>query len=192
MKMKHKIVFLGDSSVGKTSIANRMINGSFIKDSKPTVGTAFFSKQYKYDDLLYDFQIWDTAGEEKFRSMAPFYVQHASLAYIVFDISNRESFNHVGSWYQTSQSCGPIPVIIIGNKSDLDNRFSSPEELSDACSYYSNCVQYIETSALIGTGINEVFNEAVSSIISSKATPYITEDSIVSLSVIEETKTSCC
>ena len=191
--MKHKIVFLGDSSVGKTTIATRLISGDINQENNPTIGAAFHNKTVELNGLKYSFQIWDTAGEEKFKSMAPIYVQHASLAFIVFDLTKQETYDHVGDWYNISQSSDSIPVIILGNKSDLDERFYSQEQLIESCLSYQNTIQYIETSAYTGMGIEEAFNAAVSAVLDKKYEETSKEDhTTVHLTELDEGQRSGC
>lgn len=190
--MKRKFVLLGDSTVGKTSIAYRIIRDVFVITEKPTVGTAFLTKNVDFEGTSYIIQLWDTAGEEKFKSMAPIYVQHASLAFIVFDINNNDSFRNIGSWYRVSQSNEQIPVVFIGNKSDLDNHIMSTEEISDTIQNYYNGAPFFEASALSGTGIKEAFNEAMRIIHEEQKRKDDTTDTAVNLSEMTDSERSGC
>lgn len=158
--MKHKVVVLGDSSVGKTAFINRLILDDFTSESTPTIAATFKCKKCDYQNQRYDIQIWDTAGEEKFRSLAPIYVQNASLAYLVFDLTSLESFDNIEQWYKLSQSNGTIPTIILGNKNDLENKFDSFENIYKKCmdNYHS---QYIDISAKTGSSIDIAFKEGL-------------------------------
>ena len=91
---KFKVVFLGDSSVGKTSLINRFLHDSFDGVYRATIGLDFMTKKVQRDDQKnVKFQIWDTAGQERFRSLIPSYVHKSSVAVIVYDITNAETFS---------------------------------------------------------------------------------------------------
>ena len=90
---KFKVVFLGESSVGKTSLINRFLNDTFDNVYRATIGIDFMTKRvYREDQKTVKFQIWDTAGQERFRSLIPSYVRKSSIAVVVYDITNAESF----------------------------------------------------------------------------------------------------
>ena len=88
----YKLVLLGSSSVGKSSIAIRAVNGSFNETNEPTIGAAFFTKTIDTGDNVVKFEIWDTAGQERYLSLAPLYYRGANVIFIVYDSTNYESF----------------------------------------------------------------------------------------------------
>ena len=90
--LKFKVVFLGDQSVGKTSIILQFINGSFDPDYQSTIGIDFQSKSYTVGEKSVRLQLWDTAGQERFHSLVPSYIKNSQIAIIVYDICNRKSF----------------------------------------------------------------------------------------------------
>jgi small GTP-binding protein len=121
----HKVVFVGNASTGKTSIIQRYCRKTFTTDQPPTIGSAFVNQkvEVKKDDGTRDvfLQIWDTAGEERYRSLVPLYSRGAGVAIVVFDLTNRESFRDVETWIRQIQSdlgsqCG---IVIAANKRDL-------------------------------------------------------------------------
>ena len=189
--MKHKIVLLGDSSVGKTAITNRFIYNSFNENESPTVGAGFLSKTIQFDGIDHEIQLWDTAGEEKFKSMAPIHVHNSELAIIVFDITKKETFDHVISWYRISQSCASMPVIIIGNKADLDPKIIEVEQIIDYCENFH--APFFEVSALTGVGITECFIEALNIIVreSEIAQKLKCEEGTIELSEIPRSRKKC-
>ena len=89
---RQKIIFTGDSGVGKTSIINSIMGQKFSPEYEPSIGVDFFSKTIRYKGRLIKLQIWDSAGQEKFRSLIPNYIRGSSLIFLVFDISRKDSF----------------------------------------------------------------------------------------------------
>ena len=120
----HKIVLLGDSSVGKSSIVARYINDRFFEYCESTIGAAFFTKKINYNqrDIILD--IWDTAGQERYNSLLPMYYRGAQAAIIVYDTTSKDSFHKSLHWYNQLLKFLPNVIIIVaGNKNDLvDNR----------------------------------------------------------------------
>ena len=95
---RQKIIFTGDSAVGKTSIINAIMGQKFSEEYEPSIGVDFFSKIIKYNGRLMKLQIWDSAGKEKFKSLIPNYIRGSSLIFLIFDINKKESFNHLNKW----------------------------------------------------------------------------------------------
>jgi Ras-related protein Rab-6A len=122
MHNKFKVVFLGDIEVGKTAIINNFIHGRFDHTHSPTIGIDFLSKTMVIDDRVLRFQLWDTAGQEKFHSLIPTYIKDASAAVLVFDITSRGSFLHIDRWYEevVSKRGTDLVIVLIANKIDLD------------------------------------------------------------------------
>lgn|ERR1719264_141370 len=95
---KHKIAFLGDSGVGKTSLINQFIYGTFSLNHNPTIGIDYLSKIINTGERSIRLQIWDTAGQERFRSLIPSYIRDASAIIIVYDVTSRTSYANVNRW----------------------------------------------------------------------------------------------
>ena len=125
-----KIVLLGESTVGKTSIINVVHGGQYIQDQPTTIGACFYIKKMKINDVTVKLHIWDTAGQERFRSLAPMYYRDAQYALLVYAVNNEDSFKAIQSWYNgLTQNCSTLPnVILIGNKVDLENERSVTTE----------------------------------------------------------------
>jgi len=125
-----KVILVGDSGVGKTNILNRYTKNEFNFDSKTTIGVEFGSKIFNVKDHNVKIQIWDTAGQERYRSITNAYYKGSKGAIIVFDLSRRETFDHVERWYEDINKNGDkdISVILVGNKSDLENRAVTKED----------------------------------------------------------------
>ena len=152
--------------VGKTSISTRFIKGKFIKIdiSNRTINTNCFQKIIQINNLIFNLNIWDTAGEEKYHAMAPIFYRGAQGAVVIFDVTNRETFNRATKWFKELNEFaeGNPKIILVGNKIDLPNRVISNEEATALAQKY-NC-NFLEVSALLGTNVNEIFNSLALSI----------------------------
>lgn len=115
-----KLVVLGDQSVGKTSIINRYVTKQF-SQVDVTVMAGFIKKQVVFNDKMINLHIWDTAGQEKYRSLIPMYYKDAQVAILVYDVTNIKSFNYLKTWVQELKEQGPedVLMVIVGNKIDL-------------------------------------------------------------------------
>mmetsp|Transcript_32795 Transcript_32795/g.55298 ORF Transcript_32795/g.55298 Transcript_32795/m.55298 type:complete len:203 (+) Transcript_32795:77-685(+) len=121
-----KVVLVGESGVGKTSLTCRFVNNHFKENSPSTIGASFLSKTMSVRGPT-KFNIWDTAGQEKYRSLATLYYRGADIAVVVYDITNRETFDQIQDYWiqELKHQCqgeGSLQVAVVGNKSDLDDR----------------------------------------------------------------------
>ena len=159
-----KIVLLGQSSAGKTCIATRYVKGTFLSTSVSTVGASYLTKSATYEGTTYDLNIWDTAGQELYRSLTPMYYRNAHAAIIVFDVTNRQSFQAAQKWVDELRGTGENSyVVVVGNKIDLDEARQVSEADGEALCKELKC-QYIETSALTGAGISYLFQMVIKGI----------------------------
>ncbi|GIL55528.1 hypothetical protein Vafri_11089 [Volvox africanus] len=157
---KYKLVFLGDQSVGKTSIITRFMYDKFDNTYQATIGIDFLSKTMYLEDRTVRLQLWDTAGQERFRSLIPSYIRDSSVAVVVYDITNRQSFLNTARWIQEvrTERGNDVIIFLVGNKTDLiDKRQVSIEE-GDAKARELN-VNFIETSAKAGLNIKALFRK---------------------------------
>ena len=156
-----KLILIGNSGTGKTSIINRFINEKFEDSYKCTIGVDFLLKKIKINDQNIKLQIWDTAGMEKYKQITTSYYRGAHGAIVVFDLTNKESFNDVHKWVNdfsniTNQNSNMRSVVIVGNKNDLiDKREVSQDDIDKYISI--NNFNYVETSAKEGSNIEEMF-----------------------------------
>ena len=158
-----KVVLLGDSGVGKTCIISRYIQGTFMKNCNSTNGASYCSKNVRFENLgknlLLD--IWDTAGQEKYKSLTRFFYKDAAVAILVYDITRRESFdNIVNYWYGQLKENGDKNIVIgiAGNKCDLYEKEKVAE--SEAKEFADKIGAIFElTSAANNTGIDELFQD---------------------------------
>ena len=119
-----KFVIVGDSGVGKTNILNRYIRNAFYLDGKSTIGIELETKMFKIQDKYIKLNIWDTAGQERFKSVTQAYYKGAKGAIIVYDITRENTFNNIDNWFKEikDSAMSDMNLILIGNKSDLDDK----------------------------------------------------------------------
>jgi Ras-related protein Rab-6A len=156
MFAKCKVVFLGASGVGKTSLINRYILNDFDKDYSATVGIDFVTKPIQVRDRTVNLLFWDTAGQERFRSLIPFYIRDSSMAVIVYDVSNPQTFDEAKAWHKTviSERGGDVVCILVGNKNDLERKVAH-EEVATFSKPLS--IATIETCAKTGQNVARLF-----------------------------------
>ncbi|CAN3368351.1 GTP-binding protein Ypt6p [Diutina catenulata] len=121
---KYKIVFLGDQSVGKTSLITRFMYDTFDDQYAATIGIDFLSKtMYLDDNRTVRLQLWDTAGQERFRSLIPSYIRDSHVAVVCYDVTNKKSFNNLEKWIKDvkSERGDDVIIVLVGTKSDLAN-----------------------------------------------------------------------
>lgn len=154
-----RVVTIGDSSVGKTSIINQLVNQKFNDSEQSTIGAMFVIHVEEIENTRIEMQIWDTAGQEKFRSLGPIYYRNADAAVVVFDTTQQISFKHLDSWIDAfTEVAGTEAVIIIaGNKSDIIDENEVTNEMAQKYAN-ENGYAYFPTSALTGSGIQEMFH----------------------------------
>ena len=154
-----KLILVGDSYVGKTNILSKYIKDEFNLNTKSTVGVEFGTKILKIEDKIIKAQIWDTAGQERYKSITSTYYKGAKGAFIVYDITNRLTFESVDKWIQdlNLNSDKNITLLLIGNKKDLaDKREVTTEEGEEKAKSFG--LAFLETSALTGENIDKVFD----------------------------------
>jgi small GTP-binding protein len=162
---KVKTVFAGDAGVGKTCIIERAAHDSFRSSSYATVGatsaTVSVRTEIKGKDTTVIFNIWDTAGQEKYRSLAPMYFSGAHLAILVFDITQKQTFTVLHEFYDLMQQRAPpdCTYILVGNKSDLADQRQVTQDEAEEYRLQIGADFYFETSALKGSGVKEMFQK---------------------------------
>lgn len=163
LSQKYKLVFLGDQSVGKTSIINRFIFDTFDGKDHPTVGIDFISKTLYYDDKAVKLQLWDTAGQERFRSLIPNYIRDCTVAILVYDITYEASFNNLSKWIEDvrSERGSDAILVIVGNKIDMEEKRAVTTERAEAFAR-ENETLYMEVSAKAGHNIHNLFQSIAS------------------------------
>ncbi|KAI8057107.1 ras family-domain-containing protein [Syncephalis plumigaleata] len=169
---KFKLVFLGEQSVGKTSLITRFMYDSFDNTYQATIGIDFLSKTMYLEDRTVRLQLWDTAGQERFRSLIPSYIRDSSVAVVVFDIANRNSFVNTDKWIDDvrAERGNDVIIVLVGNKTDLvDKRQVSTEEGEKKAAELN--VMFIETSAKAGFNVKPLFRKIALALPGMDATP---------------------
>ena len=160
-----KYIVIGDSAVGKSNLLLRYAHDRFNDEYQATIGVEFGAKNVEINDQIYRIQIWDTAGQENFRSITRAYYKNSVCALVVYDISSRDSFNNVSTWVEDCKNQSPktIFMALVGNKSDLeDKRAVSYEEGKDFAD--KNEMMFFETSAKTGVNVDEIFSQTANEI----------------------------
>jgi small GTP-binding protein len=156
--MTYKIVVVGASGVGKTAMVQCLVDQTFLPDGQPTIGVEFKSYQCQSGTDTIKLNIWDTAGQEKFRSVSKAYFRNAVGAVLVFSLTDRTSFDALDSWLNDIHTlCSPnTAVLVVGNKVDLrEDRVLTETEAGTFSERHG--IDYLETSAKEATNIEEVF-----------------------------------
>ncbi|KAH1165173.1 hypothetical protein KIL84_022732 [Mauremys mutica] len=181
---KFKLVFLGEqsggscveddernmsehagSSVGKTSLITRFMYDSFDNTYQATIGIDFLSKTMYLEDRTVRLQLWDTAGQERFRSLIPSYIRDSTVAVVVYDITNLNSFQQTSKWIDDvrTERGSDVIIMLVGNKTDLaDKRQITIEEGEQRAKELS--VMFIETSAKTGYNVKQLFRRVASAL----------------------------
>ena len=155
-----KIITLGSSEVGKTSIFDRYFNNEFRENQLATVGIDFQTKFFKFDGMNIKGVYTDTAGQEKFRAISVNYLKPANGVILVFDITKEDTFDAIEEWlkYLKDNNKDNIEKILIGNKLDLEKNRKVSKEDAEAFAKANGCL-YFEASAKTGQNINEALDE---------------------------------
>jgi small GTP-binding protein len=167
-----RTVTIGDSSVGKTSLVNRFIRNRFDLHERNTIGALYDCYTEDYNGQPIEVQIWDTAGQEQYRSLSPVYFKSAAAALLVFDLTNPTSFANINEWLASFRSASPDRALLflIGNKTDLaEGRAVATEEAAEWATQHS--CPYFETSAKTGDGVNELFKAVAATLAQHQVTP---------------------
>ena len=124
---RHKVIFIGDANTGKTSIINIIIDNPFNDTYEVSIGIDFMSKNIRFRGQNIKIQIWDSAGQEKYKGLIPSYVRNSSIVFIVYDISSRTSFENVQNWISFVKNIEKTTMILCGNKTDLNREVETKE-----------------------------------------------------------------
>ncbi|ERN03840.1 hypothetical protein AMTRI_Chr05g65130 [Amborella trichopoda] len=160
-----KVIVLGDSGVGKTSLMNQYVNKKFSHQYKATIGADFVTKELQIEDRLVTLQIWDTAGQERFQSLGVAFYRGADCCVLVYDVNVLKSFDNLDNWHEEflNQASPPdpktFPFILLGNKIDIDggnSRVVSEKKAKDWCASNGN-IPYFETSAKEDYNVDPAF-----------------------------------
>lgn len=160
-----KVIILGDSGVGKTSLMQQFINGKFSQQYKATIGADFLPKDMAIDDKQVTMQIQDTAGQERFQSLGVAFYRGSDCCVLVFDVTNTKSFENLQNWRDefliqaNIKDPDSFPFVVIGNKIDVDEskRMVSSKKAQALCASMGN-LPYFETSAKEAVNVEQAFD----------------------------------
>ena len=160
-----KYIIIGDQAVGKSNLLLRFANGEFKDEYQATLGVEFGAKNLNVKNKLCRIQIWDTAGQEIYKSITRAYYKNCACALIVYDISNRESFDNVKTWIDDCKVQCPktVYMILVGNKCDLDKREITYDEGQELANGFE--IDFFETSAKTGQNVEELFTHTAEDIL---------------------------
>jgi len=159
LRYTFKLIIAGDGGVGKTTLVDRYVNGTFHSDSRITIGVGFMVKRLVVDGNPIDLQIWDFGGEDRFRFLLPSYCRGAHGAIFMYDTTNPPSLCHVNEWMQLLRATGgKFPVIMGGTKADLVNNRKVPAEEATATARKFGLIGIAEVSSKTGLNVDALFS----------------------------------
>jgi small GTP-binding protein len=159
-----KIVLLGDTGVGKTSLVYRFIENRFSTDFKSTLGVNLLKRTVEVEGNQVTVQIWDLGGQEAYKRLRKLYLDGASGALLVYDVTNTASFDHLTEWFNSFiETRSGRPAVLIGNKVDLKENKKVSTEQGKTFSNEKQCVEFIEASAKTGENVEAAFKNLIKS-----------------------------
>ncbi|XP_048839471.1 ras-related protein Rab-6A-like isoform X1 [Brienomyrus brachyistius] len=179
---KFKLVFLGEQSVGKTSLITRFMYDSFDNTYQATIGIDFLSKTMYLEDRTIRLQLWDTAGQERFRSLIPSYIRDSAAAVVVYDIANLNSFQQTSKWIDDvrTERGSDVIIMLVGNKTDLADKRQVSVEAAERKARELN-VMYIETSAKAGYNVKQLFRRVAAALPGMDSTPEKSKEDMIDI-----------
>jgi len=182
-KVLLKVIILGDSGVGKTSLMNQYVNKKFSTQYKATIGADFLTKEVMVDDRLVTMQIWDTAGQERFQSLGVAFYRGADCCVLVYDVNNAKSFETLDSWRDeflvqaSPRDSENFPFVVLGNKIDMEEskRMVSQKRAMTWCQSKGN-IPYFETSAKEAINVENAFQTIAKNALQQEADADIYND----------------
>uniref|UniRef100_A0A4W4G1E7 RAB41, member RAS oncogene family n=1 Tax=Electrophorus electricus TaxID=8005 RepID=A0A4W4G1E7_ELEEL len=195
---KFKLVFLGEQSVGKTSLITRFMYDSFDNTYQATIGIDFLSKTMYLEDRTIRLQLWDTAGQERFRSLIPSYIRDSAAAVVVYDIANLNSFQQTSKWIDDvrTERGSDVIIMLVGNKTDLadKSRQITTEEGEQRAKELN--VMFIETSAKTGYNVKQLFRRVAAALPGMDNTPEKSKEDMIDIKLekppeLPVTESSC-
>lgn len=186
-----KVVFIGDSGTGKTSIIRKYVDGQFVPTT-PTIASACYTCTVKYEEKDCPVNIWDTAGQENYHSLASLYWRNAIVAVVVYDVTNEKSWVNVPRWIEEMNNNEPLAyIILVGNKIDLgDNRVICQDRADEYAN--QNNIIHIVTSSKTGYGIAILFGAIAQYLCENRADEISQTPTIVLPTAHTKTKKQCC
>mmetsp|Transcript_45893 Transcript_45893/g.146502 ORF Transcript_45893/g.146502 Transcript_45893/m.146502 type:complete len:207 (+) Transcript_45893:227-847(+) len=197
-----KVIILGDSGVGKTSLMNQYVNKKFSNQYKATIGADFLTKEVQVDDRLVTMQIWDTAGQERFQSLGVAFYRGADCCVVVYDVNVAKTFDNLDNWrdeflIQASPTDPDnFPFVVLGNKVDVEggaNRVVTEKKAKAWCASKGN-IPYFETSAKEDFNVDAAFQCIARNALKNETEEeiYLPDTIDVNASASARPKSTCC
>ena len=164
LSIRHKIVFIGNPTAGKTSLLNRICNDKFQPNYDSTIGVDFFTKTVFFNETIFKLQLWDSAGQEKYRALIPSYIRGASIIFLIYDLNHHESFEAINNWLgfvNQYTNKAHVKLVLVGNKNDLERKVKTEEGKNLA---EKEGMLFFETSAKNGQNVEEIFQNSANEI----------------------------
>ena len=160
--LSFKLIFIGDAGVGKSCLTTQAIKNTFEDYYQATIGFEFLTSNIKINDKIIKLQIWDTCGQEIYRSLISNFYRNSSLAVLIYAIDNKQSFDHVEEWLKDlkSQANPEIIIFLVGNKADLEDKRKITKEQGEKFKEEKDLDLFMETSAKTGFNAKNVLIEA--------------------------------
>jgi len=200
-KILLKVIILGDSNVGKTSLMNQFVHKRFSNQYKATIGADFLTKELMVDDKLVTLQIWDTAGQERFQSLGVAFYRGADSCVLTYDITDAKSFDSLDSWmdeflvHANPSNPQTFPFVVLGNKADLANRRQvSTQKAKQWCSGKGD-LAYYETSAKEAVNVEQAFQTIAKAALAREAAQpvaFVPDTLSIKPDTGNERKSGCC
>ncbi|XP_020858883.1 ras-related protein Rab-7b [Phascolarctos cinereus] len=195
-KVDLKLIIIGALGVGKTSLLNQYVHKTFYEDYQTTLGASILSKIIMVDNTTLKLQIWDTGGQERFRSMVSTFYKGSDGCILAFDVTDRDSFHALDTWrgdilQKTVPTEQVFPMVVLGNKIDLDDREVSQEKALDWCK--EKDIPYFEVSAKNDINVEQAFELLARQALSRHRgilENYLTDS--IKLSPADEPRNKCC
>ena len=186
-----KLVLLGDSAVGKSSLVLRFVRGQFFEYQESTIGAAFLTQTVALNDTTVKFEIWDTAGQERYHSLAPMYYRGAAAAILVYDMTKKSSFEKLQKWVDELKERGPdgIVLCVAANKCDLEE--GREVEVAEGAEFAQKSgADFFETSAKNDENVGRIFTTLVTNV--QRKSEAARPAGEARLDAAPPKKTSCC
>jgi small GTP-binding protein len=188
-----KVVIVGDTQVGKTCLISFLVNSTFKSYSPPTIGAAFQTYCITTARGPTTLQIWDTAGQEKYRALAPMYYRSADIAILVYDVTQVATFESLDQWCREIAEKGPahLEVVIAGNKIDLEGARAVETAAGRRFAADHEVKWFTEVSAKTGAGVFELFTKAAELVL-ARSVETVLEPPVRQMAAISQQQDSGC
>lgn len=189
-----KVIFVGESGTGKTCIIQRIITQEFTGLEKSTTGAQTDSRVVEIDGKHVRIQIWDTAGQEKYRAMVPIFFKNTSVAIVTYAINDQASFDHVNTWLDILHNeKSDMKAVLVANKCDLESERVISRQIGEKKANDEDML-FFEVSALSGDQIEELFYSAASLAVEQQTAKAIHSNEVIIKNELQKDKkqSSCC